>query len=864
MAATTDPWLVAADLFDPPPSPYATDPVGFVRDELGFSPWSKQVQILEAIRDHPRVAVRACHGVGKCLHEDERLPLADGRVLRVGDLVGLRAGILAWSEDGSQRPALARFLDNGPCEVFRLTTRCGRTIVRTAEHPLWAATRRTSTHRRGADIRGWVPVSRLDDGDLVLVPDELRTSGMRPLPDHEVRLLGFLLGDGGTTAGVRFTQADGPALDDFRDAAIHLGCRLTERPSRGCTDVNVVSPETDGAPWGRENPALALTRLHGLHGCKAVHKRLPDAAWTLPNEQLGLLLNRLWACDGWAYHRPQASKGSKFGQAQLGISLASEGLIRDVELALLRLGIYGRVRRRSIKLDGQTFAAWEWATTRPADILRFAERVGILGKEAALEKAAAWATGVIARGKTSKWQHEDCPDGYHWAVVSTVDSEGISPTVSVEVPGAHTFLSTFVEHNTAVAARAVIWFLAAHVGTVRVITTAPTWTQVADLLWREVRSAVGTAHDTGRLTLFPEPQVTKLELDAQRFAVGHSTDRADRFQGHHADHLLLVVDEASGVDERIFEAAEGFLTAEGAHVLLVGNPTRVGGQFHRAFTTERALWKQIHVSAYDSPNLTGEPVPKPVARALVTPEWVQERRTVWGEGSPMFQVRVLGEFPDNVSDGVVSLTAVEAAQARALPADPARQRVTIACDVARYGDDETVIAIRIGDRVRIAETYVGKPTTHTAGRLVQLARTFPEPHVRIVVDDAGVGGGVTDLVREDGWRVTAFNGAQRPFDPDGYPNRRSELWFDLAEQLDDLDLDPDEQLAADLTSPTYQVNSKGQRVVEAKADTKKRLGRSPDRGDAVLLTLVPATPTPTVAATAGPEALTGDLLTKEW
>jgi hypothetical protein len=401
--------------------------------------------------------------------------------------------------------------------------------------------------------------------------------------------------------------------------------------------------------------------------------------------------------------------------------------------------------------------------------------------------------------------------------------------------------------KTAVAAHLALWFLAAHPGNSRVITTAPTWAQIADQLWREIRAAVAAAHDRGELLTWPAPNVTKLELGTQWFAVGHSTDRPERFQGHHADHLLLIVDEASGVDERIFEAAEGFLTAAGAKVLLIGNPTQTGGQFHRAFTTERAQWAHVHVSALDCPNETGEAVPDHVARALPKKGWAQERAAAWGVDSAIYQVRVLGQFPTSGDDVVLALGAVEAAQQRwkeGEPRDSQHERVVIACDVARFGDDETVIAERVGQRITILETYRGKATTFTAGRVEHWASRHPEPHVRIVIDDTGVGGGVTDQMRARGRQVTAFNAGERANRPLKFPNRRSELWFEMAAQLPDLEIDPDDQLTADLTAPRHDYDLAQRRVVEAKDRTKKRIGRSPDRADAVLLTLVGHDPAP--------------------
>lgn len=406
--------------------------------------------------------------------------------------------------------------------------------------------------------------------------------------------------------------------------------------------------------------------------------------------------------------------------------------------------------------------------------------------------------------------------------------------------------------KTAVAARVALWFLAVHGPDCRVVTTAPTWAQVEQLLWRQIRAAVATAHDAGKAASIPKPSATKLEIGDEWFAIGMSTNEPERFQGHHAQHLLLIVDEASGVAEKIYEAAEGFQTADGAKMLLIGNPTRIGGQFHRAFTTERGQWNPIHISVFDSPNYTGEQVPAHVARSLPRAAWAAEKEAQWGSTSPMYQVRVEGNFADSGENTVIALYLVENAQARTLAADSTQHQVVISGDIARYGDDETTIFERVDQRIRMVDHYIGKrppsvtvkgsvdgDLVATAGRIADHARKHPVAHVRIVIDDTGVGGGVTDILRNQGWKVTAFNGAEQAHRPLEFPNRRSELWFEGAAQMEDLDLDPDEQLAADLTSPTYTYDLKGRRVVEAKDDTKKRLGRSPDRGDGALLTLVP-------------------------
>jgi len=252
------------------------------------------------------------------------------------------------------------------------------------------------------------------------------------------------------------------------------------------------------------------------------------------------------------------------------------------------------------------------------------------------------------------------------------------------------------------------------------------------------------------------------------------------------------------------------------------------------------MYETIHISAYDTPNFTGETVPAGTSSKLVSPSWAKEKLEQWGEDSPMYHVRVLGNFPTESDDQVVSLRGVEEAQKRDIELG---DNIVIACDVARFGTDETVIAVRRGNNVRIHKTYTKKSLMETAGYIIDTVRSVSDYGVaRIVIDDAGLGGGVTDRLRELGVSVEAFNGGSAPNEPDLYPNRRSEAWFAFAEQLSSIDLDPDDQLAADLVAPKYALDSRGRRVVEPKDKTKQRLGRSPDRADAVLMAFAPAMP----------------------
>jgi phage terminase large subunit len=405
-------------------------------------------------------------------------------------------------------------------------------------------------------------------------------------------------------------------------------------------------------------------------------------------------------------------------------------------------------------------------------------------------------------------------------------------------------------------------FLLAHPDSI-VVTTAPTWRQVKQLGWREWRRSWGVMRtrmlNTPGVREVPIPPClsTSVELDQQWHAFGMSTNEPEAFAGIHARRVLLIVDEASGVEEKIYEAGEGFLTGTGARALLIGNPTQPAGQFYRAFTSERASWNTLHINGLLSPNFTDErhTMSRDVLEQLVQPSWVEDKLNRWGEDSPLYQVRVLGNFPDQTDDTIISLVSVETAQQRSWEdegGEPLRYpTIVISCDVARFGSDETVLMRRRGNTCEMLEVYHGRDTMVTAGKIVGYARAAlgeqAIQRVRIVVDDDGIGGGVTDRLREtlqdelatDRADLIAYRGGSAPIRPERFTNKRTESWFRAKWTMDNLDIPNDDDLAADLVSVTYKMTSAGQLQAERKEDVKKRLGRSPDRGDALVMLLEP-------------------------
>jgi phage terminase large subunit len=284
--------------------------------------------------------------------------------------------------------------------------------------------------------------------------------------------------------------------------------------------------------------------------------------------------------------------------------------------------------------------------------------------------------------------------------------------------------------------------------------------------------------------------------------------------------LLLIVDEASGVDEAIFEAAEGFLTNENARVLLIGNPT----QPPASSTARSTASGRCGTDPYQRVRRAGVHRRAGLgagARRRSSPASGSRRSARSGARTRRSGRSASRQLPSPADDTVCALGDVESAQARLAPRG---RPLVIACDVARFGSDETVITVRHGNRVRIAPTYVGQDTMRTVGEILEVAPVrgdgivyLPASLTPIVVDDTGVGGGVTDRLREIE-RVPRSSRSTPASRRSSRTTTRTAAASSGSRSRTgcELDLDPDEQLAADLVAPRYKLDSRGRRVVEPK------------------------------------------------
>jgi phage terminase large subunit len=382
--------------------------------------------------------------------------------------------------------------------------------------------------------------------------------------------------------------------------------------------------------------------------------------------------------------------------------------------------------------------------------------------------------------------------------------------------------------KTLCAAWVVLWFLYTRPGAIAV-TTAPTANQVKNLLWRRMRDAFTSA----KVALPGRCLTQLLEIETNWYALGIATDKEVNFQGPHSPSgVLFVGDEASGLEPWIFTAMEGGMTEPGAKMFLIGNPNSAAGYFYES----QRKWEpqqRFHISAFDVP-----------AHVLV-PEWKVGMLKKHGKESPVYQVRVLGEFPPQGDDALISINWVEAAIARELDeGEPCEMGV----DIARRGSDESVAYVRRGSVVVAMEHWHGYDLMASTGRIVAMHKRYGTSAIK--VDDVGMGGGVTDRLLEMDLPVVPVNVGESAWDSESFKLLRSEIFHGLAERFRDGDIslfEEDSILLDQLTQLKYTHTSRGQLALEPKEEMRKRLGTSgdwssPDRADALALCFAVAGP----------------------
>lgn len=393
-----------------------------------------------------------------------------------------------------------------------------------------------------------------------------------------------------------------------------------------------------------------------------------------------------------------------------------------------------------------------------------------------------------------------------------------------------------------IASRIVCWWVdTMDTGTGFALTTAPTKDQVEGVLWAEINFAHEKAGLAGVCS------VDKWRIGKHLVAQGRKPSNYSKasFQGtHRTDGVLVVLDEAAGMAPLFWEGAEGIAANDDSRILAIGNPETADSEFGKACDPRNShLWNVVTIRALDSPNITGEDVPDVIKRALVNNAWIEWAREIHGEDSIFWKTKVLATFVRDNADLVVPYSFASRCTHREDGIDEALATpVELGADIGA-GGDETVIRERRGRYAgRVWRSRHDDPMLCADEILVAQHATQA---TSIKIDAVGVGWGVHGIVESElrrrgiNCKAHAVKVGMASTAPEKYVNLRSQVWWEVGRELSrtggwDL-TGVDDQTINELCEPKFRKDSSGRIVVEPKDETKKRLKRSPDNADSLLL-----------------------------
>lgn len=426
------------------------------------------------------------------------------------------------------------------------------------------------------------------------------------------------------------------------------------------------------------------------------------------------------------------------------------------------------------------------------------------------------------------------------------------------------------------AGRIAAWWLDVWpVGTAFVVTTAPTGPQIKAILWREIGRAYIKGHLSGRVN--QTEWFMKVDGKEEIVAFGRKPDDYDpaAFQGIHARRVLVLIDEANGVRGPLHEAAESLIANDESKIVMIGNPDDPTGEFFEA-SKPGSGWNVISISAFDSPNFTGEHLPIPVLRQLIGRVYVEEKRRKWAsnwywvnseglrcspaEGikcvppdnskpedtNPMWQSKILGRFPEKTqAGGLIPVSWVKAAQLKDLTATIKEGPNELGADIGGGGDN-SAICHRRGGVFRIRRVDTEPDTMVQCGMIIDDLVATGATCVKI--DKIGIGWGVVNRGVELNRPFIGVNVGEGATEDDSasderFMNLKAELFWNLRSLFESglVDIDPDDDdLAAELCSIRYVRRSNGKiQIEDKKKDAHGKTIASPNRAEAMMLAAAP-------------------------
>lgn len=349
-------------------------------------------------------------------------------------------------------------------------------------------------------------------------------------------------------------------------------------------------------------------------------------------------------------------------------------------------------------------------------------------------------------------------------------------------------------------------------------TTAPVSAQLINLLIPEVRKWANRNPEIASMVEV-QSQDVKFSNNNHLFARTARKENTEALAGVHASFVCYIADEASGIDQKVFDVIEGALTGDKFLFVMTSNPTRTSGTFYDSHNKNRSLFQVLHFDSEKSSN--------------VNTKWVEDMERKYGRDSDVFRVRVNGEFPNQNADSMFAVDDIETSMKR----DEVDRTGAIvwSLDVARFGGDSTVLVKRKGFDMYSIDKKQGLSTMETASWVAsEFNKEFVMPDA-IIVDSIGVGAGVVDRLFQLGLPVIDGNCANKADNDRIYLNKRAEMYFNFKEFIKKGKIVQSDELIEELTSTKYEFTSTGKIKIQAKEDLKEELGRSPDVSDACAL-----------------------------
>lgn len=394
-------------------------------------------------------------------------------------------------------------------------------------------------------------------------------------------------------------------------------------------------------------------------------------------------------------------------------------------------------------------------------------------------------------------------------------------------------------------------------GTARLITTAPSNTQVRGVLWNEINQMWETAN-TRQVPMQGRVNQTEWWIGKYQAGIGKKPDdyHPEVFAGFHCEFPFIILDEADGLPPEMWDGVEALMTSKHAKMLAIGNPLDPGSRFAQVQGVGMAKadpdFTFVKIAAEDTPNFTGEVVPQRLKDQLIDKDWVDGRFKVWGPDNPFWYGRVLAEYPPEALATIIHAAYIEACMLLDEP-EPTTGLVQLGVDVAASEDgDKTVIRERRGNTA-LRQWEIQTADDDAVENFV-VQKVLETGAKRVAIDATGFGKFFPSRVRKRVRGVTIipvnFAAKAEITNDDAkksrkYVNMRAQLWWETGRELlrtgainlAHMEDTPDGFTVADLTSARYVPESlaNGLIQVEEKDEMRKRLKRSPDYGDAFLL-----------------------------